>query len=179
MDQYKFYEPSPPRRYWGTWCEIKHSSKARHTCPIPTENRDGNQLCALLKSDICRPEQCATNAVNECVCCVVGDRRGNWITLKMRKLIKSKKDGNRERLKSVTLTPTRSESSEGFLQLPHQDSQDSSSVGSNSLEDGQTLGTKKSSSEYCKPLGGVNKPWPNVGKVCMLWRICKGHFFSL
>ncbi|XP_027583998.2 girdin isoform X12 [Pipra filicauda] len=85
MDQYKFYEPSPPRR------------------------------------------------------------RGNWITLKMRKLIKSKKDGNRERLKSVTLTPTRSESSEGFLQLPHQDSQDSSSVGSNSLEDGQTMGTKKSS----------------------------------
>ncbi|XP_062465217.1 girdin isoform X10 [Pezoporus occidentalis] len=85
MDQYKFYEPSPPRR------------------------------------------------------------RGNWITLKMRKLIKSKKDVNRERLKSMTLTPTRSESSEGFLQLPHQDSQDSSSVGSNSLEDGQTLGTKKSS----------------------------------
>ncbi|XP_037751880.1 girdin isoform X4 [Chelonia mydas] len=85
MDQYKFYEPSPPRR------------------------------------------------------------RGNWITLKMRKLIKSKKDVNRERLKSLTLTPTRSESSEGFLQLPHQESQDSSSVGSNSLEDGQTLGTKKSS----------------------------------
>ncbi|KAM7173257.1 girdin isoform 2-T2 [Macrochelys suwanniensis] len=85
MDQYKFYEPSPPRR------------------------------------------------------------RGNWITLKMKKLIKSKKDVNRERLKSLTLTPTHSESSEGFLQLPHQDSQDSSSVGSNSLEDGQTLGTKKSS----------------------------------
>ncbi|KAF6102542.1 coiled-coil domain containing 88A [Phyllostomus discolor] len=85
MDQYKFYEPSPPRR------------------------------------------------------------RGNWITLKMRKLIKSKKDINRERQKSLTLTPTRSDSSEGFLQLPHQDSQDSSSVGSNSLEDGQTLGTKKSS----------------------------------
>ncbi|KAM9065261.1 girdin isoform 7-T7 [Sarcophilus harrisii] len=85
MDQYKFYDPSPPRR------------------------------------------------------------RGNWITLKMRKLIKSKKDVNRERMKSLTLTPTRSESSEGFLQLPHQDSQDSSSVGSNSLEDGQTLGTKKSS----------------------------------
>lgn len=84
------------------------------------------------------------------MCCVIGNRRGNWITLKMRKLIKSKKDVNRERLKSMTLTPTRSESSEGFLQLPHQDSQDSSSVGSNSLEDGQTLGTKKSSSEYCK-----------------------------
>ncbi|XP_061481737.1 girdin isoform X2 [Rhineura floridana] len=85
MDQYKFYEPSPPRR------------------------------------------------------------RGNWITLKMRKLIKSKKDINRERLKSLTLTPTRSESSEGFLQLPHPDSQDSSSVGSNSLEDGQPVGAKKSS----------------------------------
>ncbi|XP_021393375.1 girdin isoform X7 [Lonchura striata] len=92
MDQYKFYEPSPPRR------------------------------------------------------------RGNWITLKMRKLIKSKKDGNRERLKSATLTPTRSESSEGFLQLPHQDSQDSSSVGSNSLEDGQTLGTKKSNMGALKRL---------------------------
>ncbi|XP_074720649.1 girdin isoform X14 [Strix uralensis] len=92
MDQYKFYEPSPPRR------------------------------------------------------------RGNWITLKMRKLIKSKKDVNRERLKSVTLMPTRSESSEGFLQLPHQDSQDSSSVGSNSLEDGQTLGTKKSSMVALKRL---------------------------
>ncbi|XP_057353174.1 girdin isoform X2 [Manis pentadactyla] len=86
MDQYKFYDPSPPRR------------------------------------------------------------RGNWITLKMRKLMKSKKDINRERQKSLTLTPTCSDSSEGFLQLPHPDSQDSSSVGSNSLEDGQTLGTKKSSS---------------------------------
>uniref|UniRef100_A0A670I3J2 Coiled-coil domain containing 88A n=1 Tax=Podarcis muralis TaxID=64176 RepID=A0A670I3J2_PODMU len=92
MDQYKFYEPSPPRR------------------------------------------------------------RGNWITLKMRKLIKSKKDINRERLKSLTLTPTRSESSEGFLQLPHQDSQDSSSVGSNSLEDGQTVGAKKSSMVALKRL---------------------------
>lgn len=65
----------------------------------------------------------------------------------MRKLIKSKKDINRERQKSLTLTPTRSDSGEGFLQLPHQDSQDSSSVGSNSLEDGQTSGAKKSSSE--------------------------------
>ncbi|XP_060268159.1 girdin isoform X12 [Ovis aries] len=92
MDQYKFYDPSPPRR------------------------------------------------------------RGNWITLKMRKLIKSKKDVNRERQKSLTLTPTRSDSSEGFLQLPHQDSQDSSSVGSNSLEDGQTLGTKKSSMVALKRL---------------------------
>jgi hypothetical protein len=70
----------------------------------------------------------------------------------MRKLIKSKKDINRERQKSLTLTPTRSDSSEGFLQLPHQDSQDSSSVGSNSLEDGQTLGTKKSSSECSKQI---------------------------
>ncbi|XP_016804042.1 girdin isoform X8 [Pan troglodytes] len=78
--------------------------------------------------------------------------RGNWITLKMRKLIKSKKDINRERQKSLTLTPTRSDSSEGFLQLPHQDSQDSSSVGSNSLEDGQTLGTKKSSMVALKRL---------------------------
>ncbi|XP_042307707.1 girdin isoform X1 [Sceloporus undulatus] len=92
MDQYKFYEPSPPRR------------------------------------------------------------RGNWITLKMRKLIKSKKEVNRERLKSLTMTPTRSESSEGFLQLPHQDSQDSSSVGSNSLEEGQTMGTKKSSMVALKRL---------------------------
>lgn len=90
--------------------------------------------------------------------CICHNRRGNWITLKMRKLIKSKKDANRERLKSVTLTPTRSESSEGFLQLPHQDSQDSSSVGSNSLEDGQTLGTKKSSSEYYKTSFSFNDP---------------------
>ncbi|KAM3932249.1 girdin isoform 2-T2 [Leptodactylus fuscus] len=85
MDQYKFYEPSPPRR------------------------------------------------------------RGNWITLKMRKLIKSKKDVSREHLRSHTLPPSRSESGEGFLQLPPQDSQDSSSVGSNSLEDGHPLGAKKSS----------------------------------
>ncbi|XP_036781881.2 girdin isoform X3 [Manis pentadactyla] len=92
MDQYKFYDPSPPRR------------------------------------------------------------RGNWITLKMRKLMKSKKDINRERQKSLTLTPTCSDSSEGFLQLPHPDSQDSSSVGSNSLEDGQTLGTKKSSMVALKRL---------------------------
>ncbi|KAK2896282.1 hypothetical protein Q8A67_010770 [Cirrhinus molitorella] len=74
MDQYKFYDPSPPRR------------------------------------------------------------RGNWITLKMKKLIKPK---SRERMRSLTQTPPRSESSEGFLTLPHPDSQDSSSIGSgsNSLED--------------------------------------------
>lgn len=61
-------------------------------------------------------------------------RRGNWITLKMKKLIKPK---SRERMRSLTQTPSRSESSEGFLTLPHPDSQDSSSIGSgtNSLED--------------------------------------------
>ncbi|KAM8858416.1 girdin isoform 1-T1 [Spinachia spinachia] len=81
MDQYKFYDPSPPRR------------------------------------------------------------RGNWITLKMRKLIKPK---SRERMRSLTLTPSRSESGDGFLTFP-QDSQDSSSIGSgsNSLDD--TLTQKRSS----------------------------------
>ncbi len=71
-------------------------------------------------------------------------RRGNWITLKMRKLIKPK---SRERMRSLTQTPSHSESNEGFLTLPLPDSQDSSSVGSgsNSLED--TL-THRSSSEY-------------------------------
>uniref|UniRef100_A0A673B537 HOOK N-terminal domain-containing protein n=1 Tax=Sphaeramia orbicularis TaxID=375764 RepID=A0A673B537_9TELE len=79
MDQYKFYDPSPPRR------------------------------------------------------------RGNWITLKMRKLIKPK----RERMRSLTLTPSRSESGDGFLSFPP-DSQDSSSIGSgsNSLDD--TLTQKRS-----------------------------------
>ncbi|XP_036816049.1 girdin isoform X4 [Oncorhynchus mykiss] len=81
MDQYKFYDPSPPRR------------------------------------------------------------RENWITLKMKKLIKPR---SRERMRSLTLTPTRSESSEGFLGLPL-DSQDSSSIGSgsNSLDD--TLTQKRNS----------------------------------
>ncbi|XP_044069359.1 girdin-like isoform X3 [Siniperca chuatsi] len=81
MDQYKFYDPSPPRR------------------------------------------------------------RGNWITLKMRKLIKPK---SRERMRSLTLTPSRSECGDGFLTFP-QDSQDSSSIGSgsNSLDD--TLTQKRSS----------------------------------
>ncbi|XP_054455689.1 girdin isoform X2 [Anoplopoma fimbria] len=80
MDQYKFYDPSPPRR------------------------------------------------------------RGNWITLKMKKLIKPK---SRERMRSLTLTPSRSESGDGFLMFP-QDSQDSSSIGSgsNSLDD--TLTQKRS-----------------------------------
>uniref|UniRef100_A0A8C6RRF6 Coiled coil domain containing 88A n=1 Tax=Nannospalax galili TaxID=1026970 RepID=A0A8C6RRF6_NANGA len=110
MDQYKFYDPSPPRR------------------------------------------------------------RGNWITLKMRKLIKSKKDINRERQKSLTLTPTRSDSSEGFLQLPHQDSQDSSSVGSNSLEDGQTLGTKKSSMVALKRLPFLRNRPKDKDKVKACYR---------
>ncbi|XP_062257193.1 girdin-like isoform X3 [Platichthys flesus] len=81
MDQYKFYDPSPPRR------------------------------------------------------------RGNWITLKMRKLIKPK---SRERMRSLTLTPSRSEYADGFLSFPP-DSQDSSSMGSgsNSLDD--TLTQKRSS----------------------------------
>ncbi|XP_076872154.1 girdin isoform X3 [Brachyhypopomus gauderio] len=74
MDQYKFYDPSPPRR------------------------------------------------------------RGNWITLKMRKLIKPK---GRERMRSLTVAPARSESSDGFLSgmLTLPDSQDSSSMGSGSLDD--------------------------------------------
>ncbi|XP_066507725.1 girdin isoform X2 [Hoplias malabaricus] len=82
MDQYKFYDPSPPRR------------------------------------------------------------RGNWITLKMKKLIKPK---SRERMRSLTITPTRSESSDGFLSgtLALPDSQDSSSMGSGSLDD--PLSHKRSS----------------------------------
>ncbi|XP_074532536.1 girdin isoform X2 [Halichoeres trimaculatus] len=80
MDQYKFYDPSPPRR------------------------------------------------------------RGNWITSKMKKLIKPR---SRERMRSLTLTPSRSEYGDGFLSFP-QDSQDSSSIGSgsNSLDD--TLTQKRS-----------------------------------
>ncbi|XP_037388977.1 girdin isoform X6 [Pygocentrus nattereri] len=82
MDQYKFYDPSPPRR------------------------------------------------------------RGNWITLKMKKLIKPK---SRERMRSLTVTPTRSESTDGFLTgtLALPDSQDSSSMGSGSLDD--PLSHKRSS----------------------------------
>jgi len=62
----------------------------------------------------------------------------------MRKLIKPK---SRERMRSLTLTPSRSESGDGFLMFP-QDSQDSSSIGSgsNSLDD--PLTQKRSSSEY-------------------------------
>lgn len=61
----------------------------------------------------------------------------------MRKLIKPK---SRERIRSLTLTPSRSEMGDGFLTCPP-DSQDSSSVGSgsNSLDD--PLGHKRSSSE--------------------------------
>ncbi|XP_072363938.1 girdin-like isoform X5 [Scyliorhinus torazame] len=108
MDQYKFYEPSPPRR------------------------------------------------------------RGNWIAIKMKKLIKHKKEGNRERIKSLTGTPTRSESSDGFLQLPHQDSQDSSSVGSNSLEDGQTA--KKSSMAALKKLPFLRNRPKDKDKMKALYR---------
>uniref|UniRef100_A0A8C5PIF3 Coiled-coil domain containing 88A n=1 Tax=Leptobrachium leishanense TaxID=445787 RepID=A0A8C5PIF3_9ANUR len=110
MDQYKFYEPSPPRR------------------------------------------------------------RGNWITTKMRKLIKSKKDGNRERLRSLTHIPSRSESSEGFLQLPLQDSQDSSSIGSNSLEDGHPLGAKKSSMVALKRLPFMRNRPKEKDKMKALYR---------
>ncbi|XP_043551947.1 girdin-like isoform X12 [Chiloscyllium plagiosum] len=108
MDQYKFYEPSPPRR------------------------------------------------------------RGNWIAIKMKKLIKHKKEGNRERIKSLSSTPTRSESSDGFLQLPHQDSQDSSSVGSNSLEDGQTM--KKSSMAALKRLPFMRNRPKDKDKMKALYR---------
>uniref|UniRef100_A0A3B5QJ59 Coiled-coil domain containing 88A n=1 Tax=Xiphophorus maculatus TaxID=8083 RepID=A0A3B5QJ59_XIPMA len=63
-------------------------------------------------------------------------RRGNWITLKMKKLIKPR---SRERMRSLTLTPSRSELGESvFTFVP--DSQDSSSIGSgsNSLDDALT-----------------------------------------
>nr|XP_046257848.1 girdin-like isoform X2 [Scatophagus argus] len=100
MDQYKFYDPSPPRR------------------------------------------------------------RGNWITLKMRKLIKPK---SRERMRSLTLTPSRSELGDGFLSFP-QDSQDSSSIGSgsNSLDD--TLTQKRSSTmndllQTMAVAGGPGNQW--------------------
>ncbi|XP_018118001.1 girdin isoform X2 [Xenopus laevis] len=97
-------------------------------------------------------------------------RRGNWITLKMRKLIKSKKDNNRERLRSLTMVPSRSESSEGFLQLPLGDSQDSSSVGSNSLEDGHPLGAKKSSMVALKKLPFMRNRPKDKDKMKTLYR---------
>lgn len=84
------------------------------------------------------------------------DRRGNWITLKMKKFIKPK---SRERVRSLTQTPSRSESSEGFLNVPHADSQDSSSVGSgsNSLEDSLS---QRTSSEYIAPVNHFYTSWP-------------------
>ncbi|XP_054874484.1 girdin isoform X4 [Amphiprion ocellaris] len=105
MDQYKFYDPSPPRR------------------------------------------------------------RGNWITLKMRKLIKPK---SRERMRSLTLTPSRSESGDGFLVFPP-DSQDSSSIGSgsNSLDD--TLSHKRSSRRRGQQphaqVQGSSNGMPRTGRV--------------
>lgn len=62
----------------------------------------------------------------------------------MKKLIKPK---SRERMRSLTLTPSHSEFGDAFPTLP-MDSQDSSSVGSgsNSLDD--TLQQKNSISEY-------------------------------
>uniref|UniRef100_A0A667ZF25 Coiled-coil domain containing 88A n=1 Tax=Myripristis murdjan TaxID=586833 RepID=A0A667ZF25_9TELE len=100
MDQYKFYDPSPPRR------------------------------------------------------------RGNWITLKMRKLIKPK---SRERMRSLTLTPSRSESSDGFLAFPP-DSQDSSSVGSgsNSLDDALTHKRSSTMNDLLQSMavaGGPGAQW--------------------
>ncbi|KPP78754.1 girdin-like, partial [Scleropages formosus] len=94
MDQYKFYDPSPPRR------------------------------------------------------------RGNWITLKMKKLIKPK---SRDRIRSLTLTPTRSESNEGFPGLPPADSQDSSSMGS--LDD--SLSHKRSSTmnDLLQSMALAGGPW--------------------
>ncbi|XP_032881087.1 girdin isoform X12 [Amblyraja radiata] len=108
MDQYKFYEPSPPRR------------------------------------------------------------RGNWIAIKMKKLIKHKKEVNRERIKSLTSTPTRSESSDGFLQLPQHDSQDSSSVGSNSLDEGHSA--KKSSMATLKRLPFMRNRPKDKDKMKALYR---------
>ncbi|XP_035261512.1 girdin-like isoform X12 [Anguilla anguilla] len=92
MDQYKFYDPSPPRR-------------------------------ALLSSVVVSPR-----------------RRGNWITLKMRKLMKPK-----SRMRSLPLSPPRSESTEAFLAPP--DSQDSSSLGSGSASMDDSLSHKKSNND--------------------------------
>uniref|UniRef100_A0A3P8UJS9 Coiled-coil domain containing 88A n=1 Tax=Cynoglossus semilaevis TaxID=244447 RepID=A0A3P8UJS9_CYNSE len=101
MDQYKFYDPSPPRR------------------------------------------------------------RGNWITLKMRKLIKPK---SRERMRSLPLTPSRSESGDGFLSFPP-DSQDSSSIGSgsNSLDDTLTHRRSNTMNDLLQTMSVAASPgsqWP-------------------
>uniref|UniRef100_A0A665X594 Coiled-coil domain containing 88A n=1 Tax=Echeneis naucrates TaxID=173247 RepID=A0A665X594_ECHNA len=100
MDQYKFYDPSPPRR------------------------------------------------------------RGNWITLKMKKLIKPK---SRERMRSLTLTPSRSEYGDAFLTFPH-DSQDSSSIGSgsNSLDDALTQKRSNTMNDLLQTMavaGGPGAQW--------------------
>ncbi|XP_061646415.1 girdin isoform X5 [Phyllopteryx taeniolatus] len=100
MDQYKFYDPSPPRR------------------------------------------------------------RSNWITLKMKKLIKPK---SRERMRSLTLTPSRSDCGDGFLSFPA-DSQDSSSVGSgsNSLDDALTHKRSSTMNDLLQTMtvaGGPGADW--------------------
>ncbi|XP_062390874.1 girdin-like [Sardina pilchardus] len=125
MDQYKFYDPSPPRR------------------------------------------------------------RGNWIALKMRKLIKSrsrerdrdhehehehKHERGRDCHRVRSLTPTRSESCEG---LPCHDngsfvsSQGSAESGANSLDD--SLSPKRSSSEYDLSY----PPDPPIGQRQTSYPICR------
>ena len=81
----------------------------------------------------------------------------------MKKLIKPK---SRERMRSLTLTPSRSEYGDGFLMFP-QDSQDSSSIGSgsNSLDD--TLTQKRSGSEY-KENTSKYRCGPNIQKNVQL-----------
>ncbi|CAL8254448.1 unnamed protein product [Lota lota] len=111
MDQYKFYDPSPPRR------------------------------------------------------------RGNWITLKMRKLIKPKSQSQRERARTPALAPSRSEhGADGFLPP---DSQDSSSIGSgsNSLDD--TLATaqhRRSSSSTLKRLPFMRNRSKDKDKAKAIYR---------
>ncbi|XP_035461581.1 girdin isoform X3 [Scophthalmus maximus] len=87
-------------------------------------------------------------------------RRGNWITLKMRKLIKPK---SRERMRSLTLTSPHSESGDSYLTFP-QESKDNSSIGSgsNSLDD--TLTQKRSSTlndllQTMAVVGGPGAQW--------------------
>lgn len=71
-------------------------------------------------------------------------------------------------MRSLTQTPSRSESSEGFLNVPHADSQDSSSVGSgsNSLEDSLS---QRTSSEYTAHLGSFRNHLENTH--VMMWAV--------
>uniref|UniRef100_A0A8C8JXB1 HOOK N-terminal domain-containing protein n=1 Tax=Oncorhynchus tshawytscha TaxID=74940 RepID=A0A8C8JXB1_ONCTS len=151
MDQYKFYDPSPPRRYSAVWRGNQFTLTVARFISLDTVLV--SFTCLFLRQ-FSHQGLSSFYSLSILTYLLYFPRRGNWIALKMRKLMKPR---SRERCGPASssdhhrsLTPTRSGSFEALPPTSPSASccQDNGSFVGSDGSGGSTTSPRRSSSEY-------------------------------